>query len=156
MFRRNTVIFLHFLYNYIFIPLFVIYLFRIPYFAYVYFAFYYLYLVISQSLICYLFNYNSLLFGDFKICRQKNPRFRGGLVVCYEDYYEGGILLTSPFRKLQRTSIFIWGGKRRLWYLLPLAAMLIKFTQLLYWIHGERVTLLSYINTIRCISHTII
>ena len=74
-------------------PLFVIYLFRVHYFAYIYFAFYYLYLVISQSLICYLFNYNSLLFGDFKICRQKNPRFRGGLVVCYEDYYEGGFYL---------------------------------------------------------------
>ena len=93
MFPSNTVIFLQFLYNHIFIPLFVIYLFRVHYFAYIYFAFCYLYLVISQSLICYLFNYNSLLFGDFKICRQKNPRFRGGLVVCYEDYYEGGFYL---------------------------------------------------------------
>ena len=126
-------------------------LFRLYIFRLLLFIFDYLAITISHLFIYYL------LFGDLKICRQKNPRYRGGLVVCYEDYYWGGILLTiTLFGIFKRGGIFIWSGESRLCNLCPLAPMLIKLTQLLYWIHGERVTLLSYINTICRISHTII
>ena len=80
------------LYIYRIAPLFVIYLFLIHYFAFIYFAFYYFtfyYIAISIS---HLFIYY-LLFGDLKICRQKNPALSSGVRSVMRTTTEGGFYL---------------------------------------------------------------
>ena len=67
---------------------------------------------------------------------------------------EGGNFL--PLLKFQNISILIWNSKGRLCDRLILTTMLIIFTQPLDRINRQGVTFLSYIDAIRCVSHTLL
>ena len=67
---------------------------------------------------------------------------------------EGGNFL--PLLKFQTINILIWNSKGRLCNRLIFTAMLIIFTQPLDRVNRQGVAFLSYINAIRCVSHTLL
>ena len=68
----------------------------------------------------------------------------------------GGNLLALALGKFQSISVLIWSGESRLCDWLVLASMLVVLAQPLNGIYLEWIALLCYVNSIRCISHTLL
>ena len=120
------------------------------------------YLFISGSLFriylfrLYLFRVHYFAFKQLLFrCKKNSPLFRvRSRSVMRTTVTWGGKLLTLG--EFQSISILIWNREGRLCDWLVFTSMLVEPTQPLNGINLERIALLCYVNTIRCISHTLL